>query len=145
MLDGERGFGHGSEEFTGPVQVSAQDDSFVVVLSGDVLFDFDKAVLKPQADAVLQQAASTIKAKSGPRLRAILINGHTDGIGDGAYNERLSERRAKAVADWFVNRRLLAQSTIRTQGFGKTQPRVPNTTPANRAKNRRVEIYLLNS
>src|SRR5262245_39337533 len=142
MLDGERGFGPTSEEST---RITVSDDSMVVVLSGDVLFDFDKAVVKPEANPVLQQAAATINAKTTPRLRAILINGHADSTGAAAYNMRLSEQRAEAVARWFASRGLLPEALLKPQGFGETRPRVPNTTPANRAQNRRVEIFLLNN
>ncbi|MGH6928864.1 MAG: hypothetical protein ACREEV_11145, partial [Dongiaceae bacterium] len=68
MLDAERGVGTTSHD--GPTRVHAFDDYMVAVLSGDVLFDFDKAVLKPAADPVLHQAAATIRAKTTPRLRA---------------------------------------------------------------------------
>jgi outer membrane protein OmpA-like peptidoglycan-associated protein len=141
---GEKGFDVKDERHD-PVRVTAKDDSMLVVLDGDILFAFDKASLKPQADAVLQRAAATIKSKSGPRLRAVLINGHTDAVGDAGYNVGLSERRAKTVADWFISRGYLSPSITRAQGFGKTQPVAPNTDAANRAKNRRVEIYLLNN
>jgi outer membrane protein OmpA-like peptidoglycan-associated protein len=144
LLMGEKGFGVEDENHE-PVRVTSQDDSMLVVLDGGILFDFDKAILKPQADAVLQRAAATIKAKSGPRLRAVLVNGHTDSVGDAGYNMGLSERRAKTVASWFISRGYLSSSITRPQGFGETQPIAPNTNAANRAKNRRVEIYLMNN
>jgi outer membrane protein OmpA-like peptidoglycan-associated protein len=143
MLDGERGFGTTTND--GPTQVTASDDSIVMVLSGDVLFDFDKAVVKPEAEPVLRQAAATIKARTTPRLRSIDINGYADSTGAAAYNEKLSERRAKAVADWFTSRSLLPAHLLKTQGFGEANPRVPNTTSQNRAKNRRVEIVMWNN
>ncbi len=143
LLAGEKGLVTDQPE--GPKYVTASDDALVAVLDGDVLFDFDKSVLKPGANAVLERTAATIKAKSGPRLRAVLFNGHTDGTGDASYNVGLSERRARTVADWFVARGYLPRSITRIQGFGKTQPIAPNTVAAGRAKNRRVEIYLLNS
>jgi outer membrane protein OmpA-like peptidoglycan-associated protein len=143
MLDGERGFGTMSKD--GPVQVETRDDSMVVILEGDVLFDIDKAFVKREANAPLQKAAATIKANTTPRLRFILINGHADNTGGAAHNQTLSEQRAEAVAKWFVDSGLFARSLLKTQGFGSTQPRVPNDTPANRTKNRRVEIFLMNS
>lgn len=127
-----------------PVRITAQDDSLAVMLSGDVLFDINKAIVKPVAYSALQQAAVKIKAKVTPRLRAILINGHTDNTGDPAYNVQLSEKRAQAVADWFTSRGLLPGTTLRPQGFGMSQPRAPNSDETNRAKNRRVEIYMHN-
>ena len=127
-----------------PVRITANDDSLITI-SGDVLFDINKWNLKPEANAVLEQAAAAIKAKTGPRLRSILINGHTDDTGSQDFNQPLSESRAKAVADWFFSHKYLKESNTRTQGFGKTQPRAPNTDAAGRAKNRRVEIYLVNN
>ena len=50
-----------------------------------------------------------------------------------------------SIAKWFTSRNLFPQPLLRPQGFGETQPRFPNTTPENRAKNRRVEIIMLNS
>jgi outer membrane protein OmpA-like peptidoglycan-associated protein len=143
MLDGERGGSNMTVDT--PTRVTVGDDSMVAVLSGDVLFDFDKAIVKPAADPILHQAAATIRAKTTPRLRAILINGHADSTGGSAHNEKLSEQRAEAVAKWFTSRNIFPQSLLRPQGFGESQPRFPNTTPENRAKNRRVEIILLNS
>jgi len=126
-----------------PVRVTAKDNSFVVVLTSDVLFDFNKADLKPAADQPLEQAWTKIKAN--PNRRSVLINGHTDSVGDDGYNMRLSEKRAEAVAQWFYKRGYLTPSVARPQGFGKTQPAVPNTSAVNRGKNRRVEIYVINN
>lgn len=128
----------------GPVRVTANDDSLIRI-SGDVLFDTDKSNIKPDANAALEKAAADIKAKIGPRLRYVLINGHTDSTGPAGYNQRLSESRAKAAADWFVARKYLDRAKIRTQGFGKTQPIAPNTDEPGRAKNRRVELHIVNS
>jgi outer membrane protein OmpA-like peptidoglycan-associated protein len=142
MLDGERA---GTKDIhEGPTQVTMPDDSMIAI-PGDVLFDFNKAVVKPTADPVLHQAAVAIRAKTTPRLREILINGHADSTGGAGYNEKLSEQRAEAVAKWFTSRGIFPQSLLRPQGFGETQPRFPNDTPANRAKNRRVEFFLVNN
>jgi len=125
------------------VKVQNKDDSLVVILDGDVLFDFDKADIKSQAVKPLTQAAGIIRSARRPSSK-VLINGHTDDVGEAGYNQGLSERRAKAVADWFVAKKLLPQSILKPQGFGKTQPLNNKTDPASRAKNRRVEIDLLN-
>ncbi len=117
----------------------------LIRISGDVLFDIDKSNIKPEANTALEKAAADIKARTGPRLRYVLINGHTDATGSADYNQRLSEARAKAAADWFVTRKYLERSKIRTQGFGKTQPLSPNTDEPGRAKNRRVELHIVNS
>jgi outer membrane protein OmpA-like peptidoglycan-associated protein len=140
LLDGERMPVAPPPE---PIRIMPKDDSFIVILKGDVLFDFDKADLKPAADWSLEQAWTRIKAN--PRRRVIYINGHTDSVGDKGYNMRLSERRAQAVAQWFFRRGYLTPSVVRPQGFGEAQPVASNTIAEGRAKNRRVEIYLSNT
>lgn len=69
----------------------------------------------------------------------ILIEGHTDDVGDAAYNESLSEKRAKAVGEYLKNANI-APSRFTIKWYGETQPKVDNTTEANRALNRRVEF-----
>lgn len=112
-------------------------------LSSDVLFDFDKAELKPEADAELQKAADVIRQK-GKGL--ILITGYTDSKGSDAYNQRLSLARAQAVKNWFEAKGL--NQNYQIKGQGATNPVAPNThpdgsdNPEGRAKNRRVEIIV---
>jgi len=126
-----------------PIRVTQKDDSFVIILRGDALFDFDKSEIKPDAAKVLDLAAKTIKSvwRNGS---FVLVNGYTDDVGSEDYNNRLSERRAQAVAHWFPSRGL-PYSVMRPRGFGKTNPVVPNTDQAGRAKNRRVEIFVMRS
>ena len=112
-------------------------------LSSDVLFDFDKAELKPEADGELQKAADIIRQK-GKGL--ILITGYTDSKGTDAYNKRLSLARAQAVKNWFEAQGL--HQNYQTEGLGAANPVAPNTNddgsdnPEGRAKNRRVEIIV---
>ena len=112
-------------------------------LSSDVLFDFDKAELKPEADAELQKADDVIRQK-GKGL--ILIIGYTDSKGSDAYNQRLSLARAQAVKNWFEAKGL--NQNYQVKGQGATNPVAPNThpdgsdNPEGRAKNRRVEIIV---
>ncbi len=89
-----------------------------IKLSADALFDFDKAVLKPEGQAKLNELAA--KAKS-LKLEVILAVGHTDRIGSDAYNQRLSERRAAAVKTYLVSQGVDA-NRIYTEGKGETQP-----------------------
>ncbi len=114
-------------------------------VAADVLFDFDKAVIKPQAQQALTQVATVIKDKALGRVR---IEGHTDGKGADAYNLRLSNLRADAVKTWLVGKSDLKTFTFETQGFGAKQPVAPNTKtdgsddPEGRQKNRRVSIVV---
>ncbi len=70
------------------------------------------------------------------------VYGHTDSTGSDAFNQRLSEQRAKAVADYLISRGVSA-SRIRSQGFGETQPIASNDTDSGRSLNRRVEIKII--
>jgi ompA family protein len=112
-------------------------------LSSDVLFDFDKAELKPEADSELQKAADIIRQK-GKGL--ILISGYTDSKGTDAYNKRLSLARAQAVKNWFEAQGL--HQNYQTEGLGAANPVAPNANddgsdnPEGRAKNRRVELIV---
>jgi outer membrane protein OmpA-like peptidoglycan-associated protein len=119
-----------------------------VNLSADLLFDFDKADIKPAAEPELQKVVTVLR--SYPKAR-VLIEGHTDGKGSETYNQTLSERRAATVAQWLAGHAGLDGSNIKTRGWGKTKPIAPNTKPngaddpEGRAKNRRVEITVTKS
>jgi outer membrane protein OmpA-like peptidoglycan-associated protein len=114
-----------------------------VNLSADLLFDFDKADIKPAAEPELSKVATVLK--SYPNAE-VTIEGHTDGKGADAYNQSLSERRAATVAKWLTANAGVNAANLRTRGWGKTKPIAPNTNPngsdnpEGRAKNRRVEI-----
>ena len=71
------------------------------------------------------------------------MNGHTDDVGSEAYNQKLSERRAQAVRDYLVKAGLSAE-ILSVQGHGKSLPLVKGSTDAARAKNRRVELGIVN-
>ena len=116
--------------------------AIVVDLPADVLFDFDKATLRPDAADALAKAAELLRSYPGAPVR---INGHTDGKGTDDYNDALSLKRAQTVAA------ALQQGQGRvfpTEGFGKRRPVAPNTAadghddPAGRQRNRRVEIVI---
>jgi outer membrane protein OmpA-like peptidoglycan-associated protein len=112
-----------------------------IYVPADVLFDFDKADLRPEAATVLERVASVLR--SDPTSTAT-IEGHTDGKGNDQYNQTLSERRAQSVRQWLVARAV--SNSMAAYGFGKTRPVAPNTLPngaddpEGRQKNRRVEI-----
>jgi outer membrane protein OmpA-like peptidoglycan-associated protein len=135
------------EDLPMKVQYSAHEDAIALRIQGDMLFDFDKYTLKPQADKTLSQAAAFIRSKTG--FRRVSIEGHTDSKGSNGYNMTLSKNRARSVANWFISRRLLNAPAVDIEGKGETDPDVPNTRPdgsddpVGRAKNRRVEIWLV--
>jgi len=111
----------------------------------DALFDFDKAVLRPDAEATLEAAIPQIKQATQDGKYPALVEGHTDGKGSDAYNLRLSEARARSVRDWLARRQVLPLATD-IVGYGKSMPVAPNEfedgsdNPEGRQKNRRVEI-----
>ena len=114
-------------------------------LSADVLFDFDQATLKKEAEPSLRNVATVLKANPGA---AVTIEGHTDGKGAEAYNQTLSEQRAAAVKQWLVTNADVNGATIATRGWGKSKPIAENTKPdgsddpEGRARNRRVQIIV---
>ena len=115
----------------------------VITLQDGVLFDFGKYDLRPEAKATLAKLATVLNQAKVP---AAQINGHTDSIGDDAFNQDLSEKRASAVATQLKADGVTAN--LQTRGYGKTQPVADNTNadgsdnPAGRQANRRVEIYI---
>jgi outer membrane protein OmpA-like peptidoglycan-associated protein len=127
------------------LQVQETPTEVHIELAADVLFDFDKADILPRAQNALHQAAAIIHKDAKGTVR---IEGHTDSKGSAAYNQKLSERRAVAVRNWFVNKEGLRNVAFVTEGFGATRPKVPNTKPdgsddpQGRQKNRRVEIII---
>jgi len=106
-----------------------------VDLPADVLFDFDKATIRPDAAQALAKLATVIRAFPSGQ---VLLEGHTDSVGNDAYNQTLSERRAEAVKAWLVGKEGLDASRLKTQGFGESKPVVSNDTDDGRQKNRRV-------
>jgi len=91
-----------------------------ITLASKALFDFDKAVLRPDGKAAID---SEVISKLGlvQKLELVLVTGHTDPIGTQQYNQKLSERRADAVRDYLVSKGV-PKDKIETLGMGKTQP-----------------------
>ena len=110
----------------------------LVVNVSDVLFDFDKANLKPGAREKVARVASILH--SHPDLK-IEVEGHTDSVGTDAYNQRLSERRAESVRAGLVQDGVKSD-VVGTAGFGESRPVATNGTPEGRQQNRRVEIVI---
>jgi OOP family OmpA-OmpF porin len=112
-----------------------------VTMAADAHFDFDKAVLKPEGKAKLDDLVGKLKAVN---LEVIIAIGHTDSIGSDAYNKKLSLRRSDAVKAYLVSKGIEA-NRIYTEGKGESQPIADNKTKEGRAKNRRVEIEVVGS
>jgi outer membrane protein OmpA-like peptidoglycan-associated protein len=110
----------------------------LVVNMGDVLFDFGKYDLRPEAREKLAKLSGIILAHPGLNLG---IEGHTDNVGSDEVNQKLSGQRAEAVRSYLIEQGL-TQANVTARGFGESMPVVDNSTPANRQKNRRVEIVV---
>ena len=110
----------------------------LVVNMGDVLFDTGKYNLRPEAREKLAKLSGIVLGHPGLLLA---VEGHTDSVGSDELNQKLSEQRAKAVCDYLIEQSV-AESSVSSKGFGKTQPVADNTTPTGRQKNRRVEIVV---
>ena len=110
-----------------------------VTLAADVLFDFDKSILKNEGKNKLDDLASKVKAIN---LEVVIAIGHTDSIGSDAYNQKLSVRRAESVKAYLVTKGI-EKNRVYTEGKGEAQPVADNKTAEGRAKNRRVEIEVV--
>ncbi len=110
-----------------------------VTFAADAFFDTNKAVLKPEAKAKLDDLASKIKAIT---LEVIIAVGHTDSDASDAYNQKLSVRRAEAVKAYLVSKGIEA-NRVYTEGKGEKQPVADNKTKEGKAKNRRTEIEVV--
>ena len=120
--------------------VSVRGDSTYSVYSVDetVLFDTDKADIKPSAAATLQQITGSIGQRYA--TQQVRVMGFADSRGDKSYNRELSEKRAEAVKSYLVGTGKIDASRVSVEPMGETQPVASNATAAGRQENRRVEI-----
>lgn len=125
------------------LQMEETETEIKIELSGDILFDFDKWEIRPEAEPVLTQVAEVINKY--PKA-AVLIEGFTDSKGSDSYNLKLSGKRAASVKDWLLKKGDVGSKKITTKGLGEADPVAPNENPdgsdnpEGRQKNRRVEI-----
>jgi outer membrane protein OmpA-like peptidoglycan-associated protein len=126
-------------------QAQQSGRSLSMNLSGDVLFDYDKATLKPEAEQALKKVAVVLS--QFPESK-VTVEGYTDSKGSKPFNMQLALARAQAVKDWLVKNGGVATTTIATKGFGEQYPIAPNKNtdgsdnPIGRALNRRVSIIV---
>jgi len=109
-------------------------------IRNQVLYEFGSAKIDKQSFPLLDEVARVLAAN--PDVGPVVIEGHTDSVGPRLFNTDLSKRRAKAVEEYLVTKGI-AQSRLRSDGFGFDRPIAPNDTPLNRAKNRRTEFKLV--
>lgn len=118
------------------------DDDILSIAPGsklilkNITFDTGKATITKQSERILGFALKALQKNTAMELEIV---GHTDDVGDDASNLKLSQERAQSVKDWLVNKGIDA-GRLTPVGKGETEPMVPNTSDANRTKNRRVEF-----
>ncbi len=122
-----------------PAPAPAPPVAAKVTYAADAFFDFDKAVLKPEGKAKLDDLVGKVK---GINLEVVIAVGHTDSTGTDAYNQKLSVKRSEAVKAYLVSKGI-EKNRVYTEGKGEKQPVADNKTKEGRAKNRRVEIEVV--
>jgi outer membrane protein OmpA-like peptidoglycan-associated protein len=110
----------------------------LIVNMSDVLFDFNKYTLKPEAREKLAKVSGILLGYPNLKLQ---VEGYTDNIGSEEYNQKLSEERADSVRTYLVSQSV-TDSNVTAAGFGKSHPVADNSTSAGRAENRRVELVV---
>lgn len=113
-------------------------EGIIVELPNSILFGFDSSTLSAEAKANLDKMITVFSTYPDTDIE---IQGHTDNTGAAAYNQTLSEKRAKAVYDYLIAKGV-APARLKVVGYGLTSPKYPNDTEANRALNRRVEFVI---
>lgn len=128
-----------TSELSGAVETLTSTEVVQVTLGADVLFKTDEDTLTQDAAAVVKEAAKHLNSREPGTIEIV---GHTDNVASRSYNQKLSERRAKAVAVELEKHVSGTDFPMETSGKGKTEPFVPNSNDANRALNRRVTLTL---
>ncbi len=118
------------------LSVDADGCPIADIVTLKINFDFDKSDIKPQYHQELADFASYMRQQQS--FTVVEIAGHTDSVGTDAYNQKLSERRAKAVRDYLVKELGMDDKLFSAVGYGESKPIATNDTDAGRAENRRI-------
>lgn len=121
------------------VEITRQDDSLILNAPSQVTFDVSSAAINPGFRGTLDQIARTLSEYPSSYID---VYGHTDSTGSDDFNQTLSERRARSVAD-YLEMRNIEPARLATRGFGESQPIETNATETGRSANRRVEIRIV--
>jgi outer membrane protein OmpA-like peptidoglycan-associated protein len=119
-------------------KVERVGEGIQVTFESGLLYDFDSDVVRPEARTNLHELAVSLEKYPGSD---VLILGHTDQLGSGAYNQGLSERRANSAATYLISQGVKG-TRVGTRGLGETEPIATNETEAGRQANRRVEVSI---
>jgi len=122
------------------IKVEEEERGLKITFSVKVLFGISKAILREDGYVAIEQAIRVLKAYP---LNKVSIEGHTDSVGNAAYNQKLSEMRAKAVYDYLVERGEIDPARLSIEGWGEEKPIASNRSVRGRDVNRRVEIIIL--
>ncbi|GAB3920527.1 hypothetical protein GCM10028804_14850 [Larkinella terrae] len=134
-----------SSSSNGKLKIIGSENQYDILLPTDILFDFDKATLRPEGLTLLESVKQHFATHGVDQLH---VWGHTDSKGNDQYNFKLSQRRAIAVADW-LKKNIKTKGLIMSVGRGEQELLVPNTNPdgsdnpENRQKNRRVTLSVV--
>jgi outer membrane protein OmpA-like peptidoglycan-associated protein/tetratricopeptide (TPR) repeat protein len=128
----------GSQEIRKDISLQPVKEGLAIVLN-NIFFDFDKATLRSESDAELENLyAFLIKY---PELK-VELSGHTDGFGSDRYNQRLSDKRAKAVVAYLIQKGISKKRLV-AKGYGESKPLESNDTDEGRQLNRRTELKII--
>jgi outer membrane protein OmpA-like peptidoglycan-associated protein/predicted nuclease with TOPRIM domain len=117
------------------------DQGLMTTVPGELLFAVNSDAVQESAHDTLAKVAELMSVYDD---RQVLIIGHSDAVGDAAYNKQLSERRAGLVKQFFIDNFEVEEDRLATQGSGESRPIASNTTLDGRRANRRVEVLILN-
>ena len=126
------------ETVRGMENVTYNEDTKEIDATMNILFDFDKADIRPSEKAKLDELAGVF---SDYPENIVIVEGHTDSKGSAAYNKRLSELRASRVAEYLRSKNIDI-SSLTARGYGESQPVATNETAAGREQNRRVDLQI---
>jgi len=126
------------ETVRGMENVTYNEDTKEIDATMNILFDFDKADIRPSEKAKLDELARVF---SEYPENIVIVEGHTDSKGSAAYNKRLSELRASRVAEYLRSKNIDI-SSLTARGYGESQPVATNETAAGREQNRRVDLQI---
>jgi outer membrane protein OmpA-like peptidoglycan-associated protein len=119
-------------------QVKVQGNE--IKIGRQVHFETDSAKILGDSNTLLEEIADVLQ--QNPKIKKVEIQGHTDSTGGRERNQTLSDQRANSVRSWLVQAGVDANRLV-AKGYGQDKPLLPNVTPANRAKNRRVQFIIL--
>jgi len=129
----------GSERNSGAIEIEKLNGNILrVTMTDQTAFDFDSARIKPGFNSTMDKVSNVVNRYGKTFLTVV---GHTDSVGAANYNQRLSEQRAQAVAQYFASKGVIPER-LAAEGKGESAPRASNATPDGRRLNRRVEVYI---